>query len=189
MARSPTSPATRPRTEGQRQLLALGTSGAELARQLEVSKQTVSCWRSGEKLPGLPTRSALELACGIPVIAWEQAPAGQPEPPPTTPTQPDAAGPISTRAEAIETYRSLSERKRQLPADTAEGERNKLDSLILSALTLLSRMDEREESSMERFLKSAEWRRMRGVFVTALVPHPEAAKAVAEALTALGIAA
>ena len=172
------------RTVGQSLLRQLKVSGADVARRLEVSKQTVSCWRSGKKLPELAARRALEAAYQIPCLSWEQAATPLPVPAPA-PLQPASAMDLTTRDQVRAAYQGLLARKAALPSTAAESERTKLDDLMLKALSLLSRMDEREEQALERFLKSAEWRRMRAAIVTALTPYPDAMQAVATSLEGL----
>lgn len=173
-----------PRTVGQNLLRNLSVTGADVARALGVSKQTVSCWRSGKKLPEPSMRRALETAYAIPCAAWEQQSTPLPVPPPAPPPAP-SFDTLTTRDEVRAAYAGLRARKEALPASAAESERTKLDDLMLKALSLLARMDEREEQALERFMKSPDWRRMRAALVGALDPYPDAAQAVATALETL----
>lgn len=58
------------RSEGQRQLLELEQSTAELGRALNVSGGLVSDWRNGRKAPGSEMKQRLRNVYGILPVAW-----------------------------------------------------------------------------------------------------------------------
>src|SRR5688572_24784946 len=62
------------RNEGQRRLTAVDASHGAVAMKVGVSKQVVSMWRKGAKMPAVTARAKLAAAYGIPVEAWELAP-------------------------------------------------------------------------------------------------------------------
>lgn len=75
----PTS--ARPRTEGQRLLLALADSHSDVARRIGVTRQAVHAWRSGVNArPDDAQRARLEAEYQIPAESWSRG-AEQPAPP------------------------------------------------------------------------------------------------------------
>lgn len=48
------------------------TTGAELARIVGVSRQTLNRWCNGERVPEYRGREALRVAIGIPLAAWDE---------------------------------------------------------------------------------------------------------------------
>lgn len=83
-------------TEGQRQLLELPLSGADLAAQLGCSRQAVSCFRSGEKKPGPAIRAKLAELHQIPDACWYESPVDQSDDdPPPSPAPAEPAAPVS----------------------------------------------------------------------------------------------
>lgn len=71
-----------PTTEGQRLLREVDASLRDIADEVGVAYQLVSCWRRGSKVPGAKPRAALDAAYGIPVATWGMAPGdGSPRPP------------------------------------------------------------------------------------------------------------
>ena len=66
------SRAKRPKPEGQRQLLELEGTEAELSATLGCGHALIGHWRRGTRVPGQAPRHKLELLFGIPRRAWGQ---------------------------------------------------------------------------------------------------------------------
>jgi hypothetical protein len=62
-----------PQNEGQRLLLELDLSNAEIAQLIKVSRESPRRWREGAKVPH-ERRADLERHLGIPSTAWDLAP-------------------------------------------------------------------------------------------------------------------
>lgn len=163
-----------PKTEGQRQLLAVDGSLSAIASKLGGSKQMVSCWRRGTKLPGNANREKLARVYGIESAAWDRAPS-EDAAPPAKPAGPAPAPPLpaptrSTLEEVeheLETLRSLS-REPDLTAAT----RARLSDSRTKLIALRARLEREEELIEDRLVREHPmWLRIRGVledFVTRL---------------------
>ena len=67
-------PKAESRSEGQRLLAAVPGSLAKLGAAAGVSRQLVSYWKRGEKLPTPANRAKLQKAFGIDPAAWDRRP-------------------------------------------------------------------------------------------------------------------
>ena len=57
------------KSEGQRLLREVDATGPEIAARVGVTKQSVSYWRRGEKVPDAGQRAILQLAYSIPAAS------------------------------------------------------------------------------------------------------------------------
>lgn len=128
---APSAPnAVDPATEGQRLLLAVPETHDAIAKRVGASKQAVSYWRRGEKLPGAPARAALRTAYSIDTAAWDRVPSCAAPPPARPATPPDPSEPLQSPIEIAETQlRMLLELQRNEP-DQAPAARVKLAAEI-----------------------------------------------------------
>ncbi|MEQ8461756.1 MAG: helix-turn-helix transcriptional regulator [Sandaracinaceae bacterium] len=134
----------RPRSEGQRQLLARPESHAEIAERLGCTKQVVSYWRRGSKRPGAKNRESMADAFGIPAKAWSQQPADQPRP-----AQRDLRE-LTPLEHAEELLRQARQRRER--GDLMDADYNKaltLESRLLDQTTRLRREAERAKAEAE----------------------------------------
>lgn len=188
-----TAPAPkRIRTEGQRLLLNMRGSLAELAAALGdgVSRQSVLDWRNGESMPGYASRARMETALQIPVETWAQRPHPEyeipdmPYAPPDAPDEPPAGGTsLQDCMRLLATVRAETTRQGLLPS-----ERIKLVDAEAKLLKLRVELESHAELSEDRYVREhPAWLRARNAIADALRPHPAAATAVAEALERLGL--
>ena len=185
------------RNEGQRRLTMVDASHGAVAMKVGVSKQVVSMWRKGAKMPSLPARAKLATAYGIPVEAWEREPGAYvaSTPPaavvtaasPVTNTSP-APTSAETRSTLHDVLALIAGLKTELstPGLSATVRRG-INADLARLLSLRARLEKEEELLEERIvLEHPFYRRLRSAIVGALAPHPEAARAVARALEAEG---
>lgn len=183
------------RTEGQRLLLAVPGSHAEVAAAVDGSKQAVSYWRRGEKTPGATARGRLRDAFGIDPGAWDRkpitspatAPAASPAPAPPSPpieTQPAAAAAGSKLSTLEEVETQIAElRKLQGENGLLASERVRLADSMGKLLAIKARLERDNELLEDRVVrKHPFWARVKGAILDALRAHPAAARDVAEAL-------
>jgi hypothetical protein len=72
--RAPTRKSPRLENEGQRRLLEIPDSQAEVAAAVGCSKPLVGFWRQAKNVPSDRLREALEREYGIPAGAWDRLP-------------------------------------------------------------------------------------------------------------------
>lgn len=190
--------ATAPRTEGQRLLLAVTGSQAEIAATLDVAKSAVGFWRRGAKTPGPAARAKLKAAYGIDPRAWEQPPGERP-PAPATPAPPTTEVPTkppppprSPRArtmtldEVVAELDYLHDLRRD--GDLMPSEKVRLSDSISKNLALKARLERDKELLEDRIVREHPmWvMRIKPSILAALKPFPEAMRAVADALAEVG---
>lgn len=186
-------PSTPARSEGQRLLLGVKASLAEIARAAGCSsKQTVANWRTGEKVPGPANRDGLRKAFGIPLDAWDRPPAGAA----ALPRPPALPGTVAGLAASIAALPTTREGARELLAFVKQrrgieglpsAEYVQLAGKERDALALCHTIEQAEALTEDRVVREhPRWRAMRGAILKALTPWPDALAAVAAALEALG---
>jgi hypothetical protein len=155
------------------------------------SRQTVSDWGKGEKVPGAAYRPRLKEAYGIPAEAWERPPADGRSAPSPRPSSP----PGVTRTTLEQCLALIRDTEAELEADQAAkpedrlmpSERVKLRDTFARALSLRHRLESAGELLEDRLVRQhPEWKRFRASLLKAVVPYPDAAQAVAAALQELG---
>lgn len=169
--------------DGQRALLATGVRATEISRATGASKQSVSQWRLGHKIPSEAQRAKLQVLYGIDVSAWNLSPGAKPRSRPTEPTSIDPAT-MST----IDEIHAHQRRVLELVDDPSftPPMRMRLLDVYTRALSLKVKMDERRETLEDRAVReSAFWKRSKVAILLALKPYPDAARAVAMALAAV----
>lgn len=177
------------RSEGQRLLLQVQGSLGDIAAACRVKSRTnVNDWRNGIKIPDPDSRAQLWGAYGIPAIAWSQPPAvaGKRDSPPPAPPPPAAsAGPPPTTLDAclllLVKIREESERV-LLPS-----ERVKLADTEARILTLRHKLESEAGLREDRIIREhPRWQAVKRTILDALDGHPDASKAVCDALARLG---
>ena len=181
------------RSEGQRMLLHVTGSLKAIAAAIGCkSPQSVHEWRTGRKSPGTEARAQMFAAFGIPPRAWETRPGGDS----TSALVTTASGgspalaaddmPATTLEHCMQLLLVIW-RERQRP-DLLASERIKLTDAETRVLHLRDRLESKAELSEDRFVREhPAWLRLRRALVSALLAHPAAAKAVADALADLGM--
>lgn len=175
-----------PKSEGQRLLLELDASIAEIAETVGCSKAIVSYWRAGRKVPADATRASLETAYAIPRLAWDVEAGG--EVPAAKPDAPEDDGiEDAGEADALELSKArLRALHRQLQRAGLTGSaRAKIEDTYAKQLALRARLERDHAINLDAFLRGPEWARVKEALFAALKPYPEAAKAAAEALQGL----
>lgn len=183
-------------TEGHRQLLALTASGSEIGRRVGVSKQAVSLWRGGQRVPDHDARAALAREFGIPSRAWDEraaeaSPMRQEGPPraeqgeAAEPSDRPVTGALGATLGDLEV---LIEQLKQALADDrlAPVVRASLSGRLTAALELRSRLQGDSRTDEAKLAQSPAWARLEAAMASALAPYPQAAEAVAKAFDALG---
>lgn len=177
------------RSEGQRLLLEVEGSLSVIARAVGCSsKATVGDWRRGLKVPGKVSRERLEAAYGIPARSWDKTPDGAAAPPKPRPPKPAKRGDgATTTLEDVELL--IESIKDELESgDVLPAERVRLNDSLVRALGLKLRLDRESELLEDRIVREhPKWARMRAALIEALIPFPEAARAVAAALQKLEV--
>lgn len=178
-----------PRTEGQRRLLAVDASLAQLAAALGTSKQSVSQWRRGQKTPAPAARALLAEKYGIDERTWSMPPGTAPqERSNEVPAQVavDIAKQAARATTLDELDRLLAKIRRIDTADLLPTEVARI--LETEAKVLAQRFRcEREQSKdleqlEERLVSHPAFLRLVRAIRAALAPHPEALRAVHDAL-------
>lgn len=182
-----------PRTEGQRLLLEVNGTHAEVGARIGASKQSVSYWRRGEKIPGAKARAALREAYGIEPAAWELRPgAGDAAPsaasPESLPPQPPRAPRARTMTldEVVAELDYLHDLRRD--GKLMPSEKVRLSDSISKNLALKARLERDQELLEDRIVREHPmWKvRIKPAILGALKPYPDAMRAVAEALAEVG---
>ncbi len=190
---APTSaPVDDVRTEGQRRLTAVDASHGAVAMKVGVSKQVVSMWRKGAKLPAAAARAKLASAYEIPIESWERAPVIADElvtaarVVTNAPLAPTSATPgRSTLHHVLDLIRRL-EGELETKALSATVRRG-INADLTRALSLRARLEKEEELAEERIvLEHPFWHRITVTLLRVLKPHPEVAREVAIALKGIG---
>lgn len=186
--------ATAPRTEGQRLLLAVTGSQAEIAATLDVAKSAVGFWRRGAKTPGPAARAKLKAAYGIDPRTWEQPPGARATAPATTsdakappkPPRAPRAKIVTTLDEAQEQFEIL--RELQEDPDLMSSEKVRLADSIGKILAIKARLERDKELLEDRIVREHPmWAvRIKPTILAALKPYPDAMQAVADALAEIG---
>lgn len=127
-----------PNSEGQRQLLDIPRSLAQLATELGVSRATVGHWRTGRYKPERADRLRIEGHLGIPAWTWDK-PSGTREPTVAAPGAAPADADDEERSGIFSVVKDLRVR-RQMAAD-AQDEREWSDWAGAERLCLESRCE------------------------------------------------
>jgi transcriptional regulator with XRE-family HTH domain len=177
------------RSEGQRLLLRLPGSQADIANAVGAARSAVGFWRRGEKVPTPDVRRKLSDAYGIEVAAWDRksGSAAPSVPRAATPPPPsDAEGSGGTTLDEV--VAELAYLKTQREDDSlSASERVNLSKAISGNLALKTRL-ERDRKVVEDVLEERVvrahplWARVKSIVLGALGSYPEAARSVADAL-------
>lgn len=185
------------RSEGQRLLLEVPATSADIARGAAVTKWAACEWRRGTKSPGPVARAALWHAYGIPAHAWARVPMGTNAAPEPTNGHALADDELTEQAAAttsspsslhdtdalIAKLRRAASVKDLLPADIM-----KLADSEAKLLSLRHRMQRDQELLEDKIIREhPSWQRIRRTLAEVLAKHPLAAAEVAEALQRLDL--
>lgn len=189
------------KSEGQRILLDVRDSTADVARAVNVSPGLVSDWRNGRKAPGFEMKQRLKNAYGILPVAWSVrpgspvqsvAPVVEPEPvvgpertSETTQVTLDTAvirgGTPSTLEDCLALLAVLRRDRGQQGLSPAD--RLRLTDAETRLLALRARLEAAQELAEDRYVhQHPGWQKLKRCIIGALEPFPEAAQAVLTAL-------
>lgn len=177
------------RSEGQRLLLQVPGSLGDIAMACHMRSRTnVNDWRNGIKIPDADSRAQLWGAYGIPALSWSQPPAagGKREPPARTPP-PDVsnAGPPATTLDSC--LLLLAKIRKESERDLLPSERVKLADTEARILTLRHKLESEAALTEDRIIREhPRWVAVKRTILDALDGHPDASKAVCDALARLG---
>lgn len=178
------------RSEGARQLgdvVGLG-GNCEAARRLRTSEGMVRHLVTGRRTPSPELRKRIAEAFGVDVATWERPAKRVPKPKaaPALSLPPRASGARSGLVGLRETVEALS---RLSDNAKAEGWPPRLQIRVLGSLTeaayQLAKLQGEDEITVAMVLRSRHWRDVMGVLGPMREAHPEAARALDEALDAL----
>lgn len=172
----------KPKTEGQRQLVALDCTDAVIAQKVGCSRGLAGHWRRGVRVPSDPMRHKLELLFGIPKLSWDVTPGSElPASASPPPEQLELSGDDDVLA--ITKQQLLEVRQALQVKDLAPPAASKLRDTSAKLLALRSRLELARELQEDRIVREhPEWQRTKAAILKALEDYPEAAAAVAEAL-------
>jgi hypothetical protein len=166
-----------------------------IADSIGASKQAVSTWRTGVRVPDEMYRRQLQAVHAIPTGAWDLPPHSEaqneksnggttdPGSGPPTPWFP-IAGTGAEPSALEDCTRLLALLRSQLNRHDLLGrERVQLGDAFARALTQKERLERAREMIEPRTIKEhVEWRRLKRLIIDALLPHPAASKAVEAAI-------
>lgn len=171
------------RSEGQRMLLHVSGSLAAIANEIGArSAQSVLDWRNGKRMPALEARAAMAAAFGIPIEAWSMLPSTDGESSASLPVVQDPNAPLpSTLDSCLRLLQTIQ--RDSMTAGLLPAERVKLVDAEARILKLRADLEQRAELSEDRYVRDhPAWHRCKKTIASALLPFPEAARAVADAL-------
>ncbi len=168
-------------SDGARALKRCAKTGAEIARLCGVTPQLVSLWLKGRKRPGPEHRARLEALGLVKAEQWEQDGAGRRKGQQRATVAPaDPGGKVDTRTKLEAQVRRLEALLSEELSATASVQ---VERALGTALASLAKLDGTQITESVLVRHPAHQRVMALVF-SALEGHPEAARAVADALKA-----
>jgi transcriptional regulator with XRE-family HTH domain len=179
-------------TEGHRLICELPQTVVGIAKRLAVNQPSVSQWRSGHIAPGVRMRDKIERTYKIPAASWDRVPLG------AVPSQPDNDNDDvpdededrdtkpATDDDADSTDLDIQWRrlikainKQLLNPNILARERMALHEQLTKALEKRRRFQREREMLEDRTIREhPKWQRLKNELTDALLPFPEAARAV-----------
>lgn len=151
------------------------------------SAQSVLDWRNGKRMPAIEARAAMASAFGIPIEAWSMLPAADGASSSATTVLQDPNAPLPSTLDACMQLLQIIQRDRN-SAGLLPAERVKLADAEARILKLRAELERHAELSEDRYVRDhPAWHRVRKAVAQALLPYPEAARAVADALERLEV--
>jgi transcriptional regulator with XRE-family HTH domain len=168
-------------SEAQRMFAALPGSLATIGKPLGATKQSVDQWRKGACVPEDRFRRAIASHYGIPFNAWGL---DEPDEQADDDTDDDELGELT--ADPLDEYRRLIKivRKQLARGALTARERAQLTDSYTRTLGQMSRLEREREMLEARTIRDhAKWKVLKNAIITALLPHPAAARDVEAAIT------
>lgn len=179
--RTDANPAQTVGTEGQRLLQLVPGSLSTIASAVGTDKGTVSCWRSGSKIPSVPLRARLLAAYGIEPASWERRPTTGAGSAPVARERYDSDPPSGVAVTGLEMCKRQLVRLHRLVDDAtlSAGEALKVEHEIGAAIRTKEGIEAKAELLEARIvLEHPTYRALVAGLVEALRPWPDAAQAV-----------
>lgn len=174
------------RTEGQRLLLAVAGSQADLAATLGVARSAIGFWRRGEKVPDSESRAKLKAAYGIAPRAWDRRPSGGEEPPRDPPPAAGERPRLTALDGVLQQIDLLLEMQESMGEDDSVADKVRIVDKLNDAYETMRRLELEQELLEDRIVREhPAFQRATAAMLEALRPHPDAARAAAEALEPL----
>jgi len=179
------------RSEGQRMLLHVEGTLTAIANEIGArSPQSVLDWKHGKRVPAPEARARMQAVFGIPIAAWSMMPktvvldAGAPQLPPSMALA-DPNAPIPSTLDSCLRLLATIQRDSCNPHLLA-AERVKLVDAEARILKLRADLERNAELTEDRYVRDhPAWHKCKRAIAAALVPFPEAARAVTDALERL----
>lgn len=182
------------RSEGQRLLRERPETHAAIGAAIGATKQAVCNWRNGDRVPDEKWRRKLYAAFDIPADAWGRLLAvdGIERKPKRVDDEESDGDESEQESEEQEQEPSIMDdcdrllksiRKQLARPDLLAREHLQLSESFSRALQMKHRLERERETSEDRTIREhPKWRALKSAIIAALVPHPEAARAVEEAI-------
>lgn len=170
------------KSKGSKEFSALGTTGADLAKQLGCAVATVSRWKNGEATPEKAYRLKIHKLWGVDPDAWDQLDsAAKPRRKKKRTTKASAA---SVAAEADLWLHAVQDLRDELPKLVKDpAGRARITREAAGTLAILGRLTGIGLTvSARQILDSPNFRIIEGKIIQALEPWPDALRAVAAAI-------
>lgn len=183
------------RTEGSRLLAATGLDHAAIAAELDITRQAVQQWLSGEKRPSASRRMSLSKRYGVPPEAWDKpvsvsvvGSGGGSDASSMAEGSPVGVGARFDAEARLRAQLNRLDILRTTAADDLPPQvRMRLEATETRCIELLGKLTgEGQEIGESRIVRLPAWRRIQDAIVIALRPYPDAAVAVMAALKELG---
>lgn len=174
------------RSEGVFLLMRSGATQEEIAAATGIHRTRIAHYFSGLRKPGDKNKRLFKKHYGVPLESWGRTPKGEPAPKPSLHTYANGGGSVLARAERLQGM--VDSLLAKLDADTKATplEKAKVMASTASTITLLGKLTgESQEISEARIVRLPAFRRIVEKMKEALRPHPDAARAVGEALKEL----
>jgi hypothetical protein len=177
-------------TEGHRLICQLQGSNAGIAERLAVHQNNVQQWRSGAITPGTRMREKLERVYGISAGTWDRVPLGAvpsqpdnddvPDEDEDRDVKPDNVDDVDSTDLDIQWRRLIKAINKQLlNPNILARERMALHEQLAKALEKRRRFQREHEMLEDRTIREhPKWQRLKNELTDALLPFPEAARAV-----------
>jgi transcriptional regulator with XRE-family HTH domain len=173
---------TEPKSKGELALRETPGSMREVGAKLGVAHSLVSDWRHGKKVPDEDSAANIERVLKIPRAAWKHGTASVPPPP-----DDEHVDATASPKEAAQAYLLRIQRMRRTAEAQQSSDLHKLLDLERRAILDLARFSgELTATDENKLCETRRWKQIRTAIAETLVEWPDAARAVADRLSAIG---
>lgn len=167
------------RTHGSRALARLSKTQQQIGLHLDVSREIVAKWLSGERSPGLPNRKLIQETYGITIESWDQEIEHLSEPKPSGDLWGDSSA--LSRVDRLERIVDAQLQSVETDAEMTPLERSKVSAELARTLNAIRRL-KGEEVSEIKVLKHPKWQAIRDAVLEELQDDPERLERILERL-------